>query len=257
MPVVSAGVSLDSNRYIDINPVAGWTGQTNVTIRVTDPGSLSSTDTFAVTVSALVYLPFVAKGYSPDTTPPPTPTYTPTPTSSPTPTPTPTPTSSPTPTSTLTSSPTPTPTPTPTNTNTPTTVPRPGFWLSDTGTDEFYVTVDSAYVDDFAIYISVTGCGNYKITRITPVPISNNQFSFSGSFYASGTFHSSTTASGTDGLSSFYIAGCGFVSGGPWSWSATWQNSSQPPFLPAEVVGPEIVTPMTTTGEFYKVIPIK
>jgi uncharacterized protein YhfF len=53
-PAASAGVSLDSNRYIDINPATGWTGQTNVTIRVTDPGSLSATDTFSVTVSPAV-----------------------------------------------------------------------------------------------------------------------------------------------------------------------------------------------------------
>jgi len=134
--------------------------------------------------------------------------------------------------------------------------PRPGFWESNTG-DEFYVTADSAYVDDFAIYISVTGCGDYKITHTVPEPIVGNGFSFSGAFYASGTFNSSMTASGTDGLTNFNIPGCGPVSGGPWSWTATWQNSSQPTFLPTEIVEPEIVVPMTTTGEYYKVTPIK
>jgi hypothetical protein len=49
-PDPSAGVSIDSNRYIDINPTPGWTGQTNITIRVTDPGGLSDTDTFRVEV---------------------------------------------------------------------------------------------------------------------------------------------------------------------------------------------------------------
>jgi subtilisin family serine protease len=52
-PDPSAGVSIDSNRYIDINPVSGWTGQTNVTIRVADPGGLSDTDTFQVTVTGV------------------------------------------------------------------------------------------------------------------------------------------------------------------------------------------------------------
>jgi subtilisin family serine protease len=52
-PNASAGVSIDSNRYIDINPAAGWNGQTDVEIKVTDPGALFSSDTFRVTVSNL------------------------------------------------------------------------------------------------------------------------------------------------------------------------------------------------------------
>ena len=127
----------------------------------------------------------------------------------------------------------------------PPTGPTPGFWESTTG-DEFYVTPDSAYVDNFAIYISVTGCGSYKITHVVPEPIVNDQFSFTGSFYASGTFNSDTSASGTDGLNSFNIPGCGFVSGGPWDWTATWQNSSQPSVVPATVVGPDGVQRATT-----------
>jgi len=106
--------------------------------------------------------------------------------------------------------------------------PTPGFWKSITG-DEFYVTTDQAYVDDFAISLYIAACGaSVKITRPTPVPIVNNQFSFTGSYYASGTFDSETSAHGTDGLNSFYIYGCGYVTGGPWSWTATWQDSSQP-----------------------------
>ena len=56
-----AGVSLDDNRYVDIFPTAGWLGETDVTIRATDPGALSSTDTFRVTVTELTfnYLPLV------------------------------------------------------------------------------------------------------------------------------------------------------------------------------------------------------
>jgi uncharacterized repeat protein (TIGR01451 family) len=104
--------------------------------------------------------------------------------------------------------------------------PTPGFW--EGSGMEFYVTSNRSYVDDFAIYISVSGCGNYKITHTRQESINNDQFSFSGSFYASGTFNSATTANGTTGLDGFYIAGCGTVSGGPYSWSASWQNSSQP-----------------------------
>jgi hypothetical protein len=101
--------------------------------------------------------------------------------------------------------------------------PTPGFWASTY--EEFYVTADRAYVDDFATYISVSGCGSYKITHTTPEPISSNQFSFSGSFYANGTFSDATHCSGQNGLDNFYIAGCGYVSGGPWSYNATWQSS--------------------------------
>ncbi len=130
---------------------------------------------------------------------------------------------------------------------------QPGFWESTTG-DEFYVTPDRAYVDNFAIYVSVTGCGNYKITHLSPVPIASNQFSFTGTFWASGTFDSATAAHGQDGLSSFYIAACGkSVSGGPWSWTATWQDSSQPTFRQAWVVEPDSAVPTTDIGAYHVV----
>jgi hypothetical protein len=50
-PVVSAGVSIDSNRYIDINPATDWSGTTDVEVQVQDTGGLTDTDTFQVTVS--------------------------------------------------------------------------------------------------------------------------------------------------------------------------------------------------------------
>jgi len=120
---------------------------------------------------------------------------------------------------------------------------QPGFWESSTG-DEFYVTQDRLFVDNFAIYISVTGCGNFKITHTTPLAITGNQFSFTGSFWGSGTFGTATTAHGQDGLNSYYIAACGrAISGGPWTYDATWQNSSQPTFHQAWVVEPDRATP--------------
>jgi hypothetical protein len=105
--------------------------------------------------------------------------------------------------------------------------PKAGFWESTTG-DEFYVTVDQNNVDDFAIYVGVTGCGNYKITHNSLVPITSNHFSFSGAFYASGTFNTTTSASGQDGLTSFYIFNCGYVTGGPWIYTAIWKSTAQP-----------------------------
>jgi hypothetical protein len=93
----------------------------------------------------------------------------------------------------------------------------------------FYVTEDGNFVDDFGIRIYVPGCGTISLTRTWPEnPIDDNEFSFTGSFYASGTFHSETTASGTTGLEHHYIWGCGYVSGGPNAWDAAWKNSSQP-----------------------------
>ena len=135
----------------------------------------------------------------------------------------------------------------------------PGFWQSTNTAHEFYVTSDGAYVHYYEIYITVPGCGNYSIRRNTDVPISNNSFSFAGAFYASGTFNSSTTASATDGLNSFPISGCGTVSGGPWSYTASWQYSSQIAFMSAEVLGTYTVEPSTATGETGEIVvaPVK
>ncbi len=64
-PAISAGVTLDSNRYIDINPAAGWSGSTNVTIEIEDSGGLTDSDTFQVTVvdEYKIYLPVILNCY--------------------------------------------------------------------------------------------------------------------------------------------------------------------------------------------------
>jgi|GEM_PF-1116484 len=49
----NCGVSIDSNRYIDINPVPNWNGYSDVTVRATDPSGLYSSDTFRITVTAV------------------------------------------------------------------------------------------------------------------------------------------------------------------------------------------------------------
>ncbi|MBI5825535.1 MAG: right-handed parallel beta-helix repeat-containing protein [Chloroflexi bacterium] len=126
---------------------------------------------------------------------------------------------------------------------------KSGFW-SDQGV-EFYITNTAPKVDNFAIYIYVNGCGSYKITHTPLVPIAyaNKQFNFAGSFYANGTFITPTTAQGTLGLSSFYISGCGYLTGGPFSWTATWKNGNQPTLtlndgdIPEFTVSPESTTP--------------
>jgi uncharacterized repeat protein (TIGR01451 family) len=127
--------------------------------------------------------------------------------------------------------------------------PNPGFWKGPGM--EFDVTSNRAYVDDFAIYINVSGCGSYKITHTRQESISNDQFSFTGSFYANGRFSDATHSSGQVGLDHYYIYGCGYVTGGPWSWSATWQHSSQATSGPFEAVGAETVERTAATGRVY------
>ena len=68
-PDASAGVTIDANRYIDINPALDWTGTTDVEIQVEDTGGLTDTDTFRVRVTSTpppehwVYLSIVLKNY--------------------------------------------------------------------------------------------------------------------------------------------------------------------------------------------------
>jgi subtilisin len=115
--------------------------------------------------------------------------------------------------------------------------PTPGYWQTATGAHEFYVTPDRAFVKNHAVYISITGCGTYKITHTLSEPIVSNHYSFSGSFYVTdGAFTSQTTATVTDGLTSFPISGCSNVSGDPWIRDYAWKNSNQP-VMPATKVG--------------------
>ncbi len=130
---------------------------------------------------------------------------------------------------------------TPTATPTTPSGPTPGYWKTSTGSHEFYVTPDQANVRNHAVNILINGgpCNGqvWKVTRITPAAIVSNQYSFSGTFYANGTFNSTTTASVTDGLNSHPVASCGNITGGPWPRDYAWANSSQP-ILPATFVGP-------------------
>ena len=133
--------------------------------------------------------------------------------------------------------------------------PTAGFWESATG-DEFYVTPDQADVNNFAIYVYACYI-NYKIIHNTIVPIVGNQFSFDGALSASGTFDSSTSAHGTDQLISYYLPGCGTASGGPWPWTATWQNSSQPTIVIEGDTRSVILIPALQMPHYYHTITIK
>jgi len=119
--------------------------------------------------------------------------------------------------------------------------PRAGYWRGS-GVD-FYVTPDRAYVKNFSIYVSVSGCGNYRITRTVLTPVVKGKFKFTGAFYAQGTFSTIRSVSGTLGVKNLYLAPCRvYLTGGPFSWSATWINSNQlDPMTDAELmVVPEL-----------------
>ena len=51
-------------------------------------------------------------------------------------------------------------------------------------------------------------------------------YSWSGSFYGSGSFSSATSASGKMGLSYYYVYGCGYVSAGPYETTYAWQHAA-------------------------------
>jgi hypothetical protein len=105
--------------------------------------------------------------------------------------------------------------------------PKVGYW-SGRGND-FYVVPNQSRIENFAIYIQVSGCGSYQIMHPNRINIVNQSFAFGSSFYANGTFRNThTRATGTVGLNSFYIPGCGYVSGGPFSWVSNWIDTSQP-----------------------------
>jgi hypothetical protein len=143
----------------------------------------------------------------------------------------------------------------------------PGLWKGPA--NQFYVAPDSAAVKKFAVYVNVIGCGTYKITRSSPVPINNKRFEFINYYFSgSGTFTSPTTANGSNRIYRVYIPGCGYVSGGPWAWSATWRNSSQPTsaaaedgashinFVTAAVDVPDGAAPAMGADDSYSVEPI-
>ncbi len=129
--------------------------------------------------------------------------------------------------------------------------PTPGFWQEDSaqgcaGCSEFYVSVGVPYIDDFAIYVSVSGCEKMVIHENPEEPVVNNQFSFTGSFFANGTFDSPTSLSGTYGLSYHYIPGCGYISLTPRAYHTAWVNSSQtlPDYDEAVLVAPDTGIPL-------------
>lgn len=69
-PPAGAGITLDSDRYIDINPAPDYVGTVPVTVQVMDTGGLTDTDTFTISFLDMqyVYLPLVLRNVGCNTT---------------------------------------------------------------------------------------------------------------------------------------------------------------------------------------------
>ena len=130
--------------------------------------------------------------------------------------------------------------------------PTAGLWGNLDGWMKLYVTPNQAKVDNFTLYLTVNGCGNFAIYNPTPVAIKNRKFAFGGPFYASGTFDSVTSAHGKTGVNYLYLPACGgYLVGGPWSWTAYWFDDIQP-FL---VLSPDADNTVTVVPELDQNLP--
>lgn len=112
----------------------------------------------------------------------------------------------------------------------PQTGPDAGYWRTADGWRYFYVSPDRTDVNLYTIFVTLSGgpCSGqtWKIWKTNPLPIANNQFSFSGALNGNGTFSSSKTATVTDQITNLTIEGCGTFNGKPFTNSFTWENSS-------------------------------
>lgn len=117
-----------------------------------------------------------------------------------------------------------------------TSAPLAGHWTGSAGPSPFavdyYVSPDQTKIIHFAFKYAFACVTEGWIVDGTQRSIESKSFSANnyGVIY-SGTFDSPTGAHGTVNLVDFYI-GCGgandYVTAGPYSWSATWQDASQP-----------------------------
>jgi hypothetical protein len=120
-----------------------------------------------------------------------------------------------------------TPTTTTTTTTLPVKGPKPGFWNNPRGID-FYVSPDRSTAMKLNLYVYVAGCGSFTITK-NSTPIYNDGFEVTDTYYIKGRFTSETTAEGIYGLLRYNQPGCGYLTGGAWNWTASWESNAQPP----------------------------
>jgi hypothetical protein len=114
--------------------------------------------------------------------------------------------------------------------------PLAGHWTGSAGPSpfavDFYVSPDQTKIIHFGFKYALACVTEGWILDGTQRSIESKSFSANnyGVIY-SGTFDSTTGAHGTVNLTDFYI-GCPapdvYVTAGPYSWTATWQDASQP-----------------------------
>ncbi len=137
----------------------------------------------------------------------------------------------------------------------PEAIPRPGYWSSSGGSQWFTVNADRSRLVP-TIRISVPACGatvEIELTSGATINATTHAYSWSGSFYGSGSFSSATAASGNMGLTSFYVYGCGYVTAGPISATYAWQHASAAGIgeaVPAELTAPDDGGPQDAAGEY-------
>ncbi len=105
--------------------------------------------------------------------------------------------------------------------------PLPGYW--EGAFESLYVSPDQALVVDFTSIFDFANCGQLPITHPNDFPIVNDQFAEAGAFAVIGTFTTQTHVAGTVELDNYFVPACNAsYTGGPFTWSADWQDSSQP-----------------------------
>jgi hypothetical protein len=109
---------------------------------------------------------------------------------------------------------------------------KPGLWKGP-GVS-FSISPNRRSMAKFSIVVTLSGCGNQRLSYSAAVPVLNGGFSIRDTFQASGTF-APTTAKGEVVLTN-YGPVCGRLWSGSYSWSAGWYRASQAalPALPTD-----------------------
>ena len=135
---------------------------------------------------------------------------------------------------------------------------KPGFWNGPKM--EFFVRTAQTSIAKFAVYITVNGCGSYKIIHSIDENILDTLgypgFSFhSAGFNVEGAFTEATLANGGFSFSHFYIPNCGYINVPLFRWTAQWKKAAQPTAITYLETTPVLVAPVqgnpsTTTNSY-------
>lgn len=125
--------------------------------------------------------------------------------------------------------------------------PRAGLWA---GATKFYVTPDRAHIENYTIVVTVSVCKIYnrKLIDKHVVPIVNYAFTHKDNgMYFGGSFNTEGSATTNFGLAGYYLPGCGYLYGGPFTALVDWKDSSQPTMDGAN--NPNLLTVVATVGK--------